>query len=443
MQRQLLQIADKIPDDIMLTLLKSFARILSREPEPAAKPAPFIRAFARIRDDGTFASQDEDLVKDYDSGNEVETFNFKVTTNTEEVVYSIGENESQKLASIEEVSENEPANGEIIQNGDEAPEIPENSENIDEGIELEMPKLLTMDEFLNESIMNQGAATEDDPTAAFNDIVENSEENAPQEVIFDEEQILVEEEPVIDQEPIPEEPPKVSLDDIQREIEEMQFFLKKKGLDGEKKKKKKVEEEKIEENANETDLKNIEDAYQVDVCIKLNKNREHKEHKHHHHHKKHHHSKYMKSENYKEEIIDDGPIFDPTVPNTQEDFLKVKSVHDKQHKKPKKGTQAYDVSWQNIMESQKKHYKWDLQPQSIGFIVQFFFSRFRHQNFEITKKNVLEQMQNIKFNWFANEFGIVASRNQKSTPSNSFLYFFISFIMQIFVAYNDTIKRSN
>lgn len=358
MQRQLLQIADKIPDDIMLTLLKCFAKILSREPEPAPRPAPFIRAFARIRDDGTFAAEDEDFVRDYDSGNEVETFDTKANLKTEENIVAVSENDGQKLASIEEVAENaenEPTNGEIIQNGDEPQELSENSENIDEGIELEMPKLLADDATID-AIVEQEAGNVDS-TEAFDEIAENSEENVekseeiPQEII-EEEPVPVEEEPVIEEEPIPEEPPKVSLDDIQREIEEMQFFLKKKGLDGEKKKKR---EEQPEEVVVETDPKNIEDAYQVDVCIKLNKNREHKEHKH--HHKKHHHSKYIKSENYKEEIIDAGPIFDPTVPNTQEDFLKVKSIQEKQHKKPKKGTQAYDVSWQNVLETQKKHYK--------------------------------------------------------------------------------------
>lgn len=360
MQRQLLQIADKIPDDIMLTLLKSFAKILSREPEPAPKPAPFLRAFAKIRDDGTFSSSaDEDDFKDYDSGNEVETFNFKVTTNTEEITYSMGENGDQQLPSIEEVCENEAVNGEIIQNGDEVQEIPENSENIDEGIEVEMPKLLPTDEAADDATIEE-EATNEDPTAAFDEIVENSEEkhvsneNGNLENVIEEEPIIIEEEPVVEEEPIPEEPPKVSLDDIQREIAEMEYFLKKKGLDGEKKKKKKVEEPEVNGNADETDPKAIEDAYQVDVCIKL-KNREHREHKH--HHKKHHHSKYMRSENYKEEIIDDGPIFDPTVPNTVEDFMKVKNVPEKLHKKQKKGTQAFDVSWMNVMESQKKHYK--------------------------------------------------------------------------------------
>lgn len=360
MQRQLLQIADKIPDDIVLTLLKSFAKILSREPEPAPR-TPFIRAFAKIRDDdkrfSAFLSDDEDSVaKEYDSGNEVETFNFKVTTTTEETAYSVGSNVlngDQQMATIEESNEAEALND---QQGNELPEIPpmieNNLETIDEGIEVEMPNLLPTDEVSADEAFDKivESQTEDviGDSTEMPTVVENDSEKAQDGGTKEEpveplpEEIVAVEEEAEPEEPIPTEIEKVSLDDIQREIHEMQAFLQKKGVSPEKKKNKK------DETIAEPDSKSIEDAYNVDVCIKLkNKN---------HSHKKHHHSKYLKSENYKEEIIKDGPIFDPSVPNTEEDFMKVKSVSEKIHKKKQK-VQPLDVSWQNLVENQKRNYK--------------------------------------------------------------------------------------
>lgn len=345
MQRQLLQIADKIPDDIVLTLLKSFAKVLSREPEPAPK-TPFIRAFAKIRDDGSdrqfmaIQEEEENMLKDYDSGNEVATFDYKVTTNTEEIVYSVGSN-NQEEADGQQFAREAP-------NDEESPEI---AENIDEGIEVEMPKLLATEETDAEfeTIVEEGEAqvetTEEisnGPTEAVDEVQEISEKIAENDLeeckVEEPEPIPVVEEPQEEEEPFPEEPPKVSLDDIEREIQEMQNFLAHKGVKPEKKKK----EKEPAGNA----AKNIEDAYQVDVCIKL-KNKSHK---------KHHHSKYLRSENYKEEITKDGPIFDPTIPNTEEDFMKVKSVSERIHRKKQK-VQPLDLSWQNLCENQKKLYK--------------------------------------------------------------------------------------
>lgn len=356
MQRQLLQISDKIPDDIVLTLLKSFAKILSREPEPAPR-TPFLRAFAKIRDDDKQISghseDEENLVREYDSGNEVETFSFKVTTRTAETVYSVGSNnaDGEQMATIDESIEAEALTDQ--QDGQEIiPSIDNNLETIDEGIEVEMPALLPADEASADEAFEQivdgqnqivnGEANEE-PT------VENlsaTEDEAPTEPPQVEEPVKLQPEEVVEpEEPIPTEIEKVSLDDIQREIHEMQAFLMQKGVSPGKKKNKK--DETVEEAANQ-DLSTIEDAYKVDVCLKLkNKNPSHK---------KHHHSKYTRSENYKEEIIKDGPIFDPTVPNTQEDFMKVKSVSEKIHKKKQK-VQPLDVSWQNLVENQKRNYK--------------------------------------------------------------------------------------
>lgn len=363
MQRQLLQIADKLPDDITLTLLKSFAKILSREPEPS-RAGPFIRAFAKIRDENgdkqfsAIMEEDEHQLKEYDSGNEVETFNFKVTTNTEEVVYSVGSNEQdaekqfEAIANAAESSNSNDLNE--LQNGLEGSSNQDNSENIDEGIEVEMPKLLETDQAGTEDQIGEAAESNQDAQDIVETVLEGDQEivvgdEAEVEIPIEEptETFEVEEERVI-REPTPTEPPKVSLDDIQREIHEMQSFLAHKGIKPEEKPKKK---EQVNGHADDAivNSRSIEDAYQVDVCIKLNKNKNHS-------HKKHHHSKYLRSENYKEEITADGPIFDPTVPNTEEDFMKVKSVNERIQKKKQK-VQPLDVSWQNLVENQKRNYK--------------------------------------------------------------------------------------
>lgn len=359
MQRQLLQIADKIPDDIVLTLLKSFAKILSREPEPAPR-TPFLRAFAKIRDDdkqfSVHSEDEENLVREYDSGNEVETFNFKVTTRTAETAYSVGSNiaDGEQMATIDESTEAEALTDQ--QDGHEIiPSIDNNLETIDEGIEVEMPALLPADEASADEAFAQivdgqneivnGEAVEEPTVENVSEKTANEDEASTEPPQVEEPVELQPEEVIEPEEPIPTEIEKVSLDDIQREIQEMQAFLMQKGVSPGKKKNKK--DETVEEVANQ-DPSTIEDAYKVDVCIKLkNKN---------HSHKKHHHSKYTRSENYKEEIIKDGPIFDPTVPNTQEDFMKVKSVSEKIHKKKQK-VQPLDVSWQNLVENQKRNYK--------------------------------------------------------------------------------------
>lgn len=360
MQRQLLQIADRIPDDIVLTLLKSFAKILSREPEPAPR-TPFLRAFAKIRDDdkqfSVHSEDEENLVREYDSGNEVETFNFKVTTRTAETAYSVGGNiaDGEQMATIDESTEAEALTDQ--QDGHEIiPSIDNNLETIDEGIEVEMPALLPADEASADEAFEQivdgqieivnGEAVEEPTVENVSEKTANEDQASTEPPPVDEPAESQPEGVVEPEEPIPTEIEKVSLDDIQREIQEMQAFLMQKGVSPGKKKNKK--DETVEEVANQ-DPSTIEDAYKVDVCIKLkNKN---------HSHKKHHHSKYTRSENYKEEIIKDGPIFDPTVPNTQEDFMKVKSVSEKIHKKKQK-VQPLDVSWQNLVENQKRNYKW-------------------------------------------------------------------------------------
>lgn len=371
MQRQLLQVSEKIPDDIMLTLLKSFAQILIREPEPVQK-TPFIRAFAKIRDDNietqfsAIVEEDEDQLKDYESGNsEGEndcTFNYKVTTTTEEIAYSVGENDQNQVdvsqsAPIENGAENESSNEDpsSLLNGTETSG---NEENIDEGIEVEMPKLLPADESSAEVESEAEISVSQEQTIANQQNLNNEDyidscdfenvETQNYESIDDRMEVV--DILLIEEEPIPIEPPKVSLDDIQREIQEMQMFLLRKGVVPGKKNK--SDDKESNGNVNDVDSRNVEDAYKVDVCIKL-KNRNGDSQKH-NSHKKHHHSKYNRSENYKEEITKAGPIFDPSIPNTELDFMKVKS--ERTHKKQQK-VQALDCQWQNLCENQKKLYK--------------------------------------------------------------------------------------
>lgn len=331
MQRQLLQIADKVPDDIMLTLLKSFAQILSREPEPAVR-TPFIRAFAKkIRDDGTekqfsaIAEEDEEQLKHYEGENEC-SFSYKVSTN---FPCAVGETDSENEIERPAIGvDSDLSNESAVEDC-----LGENSENIDEGIELEMPPLLPSDD--TEATFEALVAEEDQAS---------EEVEAPIEV-----EVVEVEEPKVYPEPIPTETPKVSLDDIERELEEMQKFLSNKGIKPEKKAEKLtpvpeiVQEPIIQEIQ---DSRNIEDAYKIDVCINL-KNRDDSQ-------QKHHHSKYSRSENYKEEIFDAEPIFDPTVPNTEEDFMKVKSVVDK---KKQQKFQALDMKWQNLCDNSKRLYR--------------------------------------------------------------------------------------
>lgn len=374
MQRQLLQISEKIPDDIMLTLLKSFAQVLTREPEPVQK-TPFIRAFAKIRDDNietlfsAIVEEDEDQLKDYESENsEGEndcTFNYKVSTTTEEIVYSLGEKDQNgdlQSALIEDITENESSSDDPTLNGVESYENEENSEHIDEGIEIEMPKLTPADETAEpdveetvdqEQILEASQSVNDGDNIESSDL-EKGENETPEN--SDEPLDPKEVENIIIEQPIPVEPPKVSLDDIQREIQEMQMFLLGKGVGAGKKSKSANQESNGNANDQEVvDSKNVEDAYKVDVCIEL-KNRNGGSQTQ-NSQNKHHHSKYNRSENYKDEITKAGPIFDPSVPNTDQDFMKFKSVSERIHRKQQK-VQALDNSWQNLCENQKKLYKY-------------------------------------------------------------------------------------
>ena len=370
MQKQLLLIADKIPDEITLTLLKSFAQILSREPEPALR-TPFIRAFAKIRDDSiekqfsSIVEENEDQLKDYESEepekeNEC-SFNFKITPITEEVVYSVGnidENVDQEV-SAEDIIETESLNNEdqALLGEIEIEENDENFENI-EGIEVEMPKLIPADNKNYDVQENESGKIQ----VNFEEKKEISEpENLlTKDLIKDEREISEtssDEHSYIEQEAIslteePVEPPKVSLDDIEREIQEMQMFLLGKGIKFEMKNQ---SADGNTEKQPKEETKSTEDAYNLNVCLKLKNSKDGSQKDH--TQKRHHHSKYMRSENYKEEIVEDNPvIFDPTVPNTIEDFMKVKSVSERIHRKKEKKN-PLDVSWQNLCENQKKLYK--------------------------------------------------------------------------------------
>lgn len=342
MQRQLLQIADKIPDDIALTILKSFARLLSREPEPAPK-TPFIRAFAKINDtiDKSFsaiAEEDEEQLKHYESSNsegENEcTFNYKVTASSQQIVFG---DEERPYDTDNEIVPAERGGS---------------AENFDEGIEMEMPKLLPADRDAEETIQ----VTDEEKLFDEIDLAEAAADNLeePEEIIQEAiEEIIEVEAPPIIREPTPTEAPKVSLDDIEREIEEMQRFLFTKGVKPEKKIVETVDGNTTEFiNHGLGDSQNIEDAYQLDFCVKLpNRSDDDSENN-----QRHYHNKYLLSENYKEEITEDGPIFDPAVPNTPEDFMKVKSGS-QQFDRKKQKVQALDMSWSHAMETQRKLYR--------------------------------------------------------------------------------------
>lgn len=360
MQRQLLQIADKIPDDITLTLLKSFAKILSREPEPVQK-TPFIRAFAKIRDDSidkkysAIAEENEEQLKIYESGSSEEdnecTFNYKMTSSTQQIVYPVGDNEAGEASGVESPVEDLPA----LEDGDQGSEA---AENVDEGIEVEMPQLLPSDEVVAEfeklsedevegEVEDANEASDD--VTELQEILENVEDDTNEGRKTPE---YFEEEEVYEiREPTPTEAPKVSLDDIQREIEEMQAFMSFKGVKPEKPQSSKWKDEKIKQQILE---KEIEDAYKLDFCLKL-KNFDTLSQP-----KRHNHSKYKRSENYREEITEAVPIFDPAVPNTPEDFMKSKSGGEMFTKKMLKKGEQWDASWQNLCENQRKLYRWEI-----------------------------------------------------------------------------------
>lgn len=335
MQRQLLQIADKIPDDIMLTLLKCFAKISSLEPEPAAK-IPFIRAFTKRQDSPFISSESE-------AENEC-TFNLKLNPSSQEVSMDIGSNENQDDDQIINQTDDENAAASqtppVDSTSEEAPLSGEEAvENVDEGIEVEIPRVSSDDE-----------ATAEEQFDEINDEQQQQQNEVEPEEIYEE---YEESLPEIDDEPIPEEPPKVSLDDIERELQQMQSFLSNKGLDKkrlmeeeqelrrQRELAEKAKEEEMEHQRKLKELADIEDAYVFDVCVKL-KSREEREIEN--------QQKYHLSENYREEVINEGPIFDPSVPNTLEDFMRAKTYNGNKKK-------IFDMSWQNLCENQKKVYK--------------------------------------------------------------------------------------
>lgn len=395
MQRQLLDIADRIPNDILLNLLKSFAQILTREPEPTPR-TPFIRAFAKIRDDSAqkqfsaIIEEDEDNHvipheenfyvafngNDFSDGDDDRnecSFNYKVANVvTQEVIYSMNGNEHEQsddqestsaaAAIVDSNSNNEETNGDqmndnrvdneaavdveenllnenqhdaMIENGEES--SGSGSDAIDEGIEVEMPKLMESDD------TSSDVATRE-VESAFEEINGHVETAAAEnENGIDE--IMSEEKPQDDFEPIQ----KVSLDDIQREIQEMQMFIRHKNVQ---------EARAAIVNHEIRNSKNIiEDAFKVDVCLNLKKKHEKSGE---HQHKKHSKSKAIVA-NYlngkaKEYLPKERPLFDPAVPNTPEDFMKEKSVTE-QIKKKKQKIKNLDVNWQKLVDSQKKVYK--------------------------------------------------------------------------------------
>lgn len=411
MQRQLLEIADRIPNDILLNLLKSFAQILTRDPEPAPR-TPFIRAFAKIRDDNSqkqfsaIIEEDEDnhvipheenlyLCRSIDRNdihggdrNEGEnecSFNYKVSNVvTQEVIYSMNGNEhnddqqqqqeSTSAGIVDDYNNNnkDETNGDqmsdnradnetmimdesllnenhdaIIENGRG---IGENGNDaIDEGIEVEMPKLVEPQDG------SDVAENCEEVEKKFNEISQEAGDdrdemynNAENGEIMGESQMPLDND---DNEVDPIQ--NVTLDDIQREIQEMQMFLKHKN----------AQEESVV-NHEIRNSKKIEDSFKVDVCLNLKKKREDKKddshHRHHHHHKKHSKSKTILA-NYlngaaKEYLPKPIPIFDPDVPNTPEDFMKEKCVTEKINKKKQK-IKNLDVNWQRLVDSQKKVYK--------------------------------------------------------------------------------------
>jgi hypothetical protein len=410
MQRQLLDIADRIPSDILLNLLKSFAQILTRDPEPAPR-TPFIRAFAKIRDDSAerkfsaIVEEDEDNhviphqenlyhndSSDIDggSGNEVEnecSFNYKVSNVvTQEVIYSMNGNEhdddqqqqpqdstSAAIADDSNNSNKDETNGDqmsdnradndstaadenllnenhdaMIENGRGSRE--NGYDAIDEGIEVEMPKLT---ESQDATAINGDAAENcEEVEKKFDEISQEADvrvetcNNAENGEIMDDSQKALDDEV--------ESIQKVSLDEIQREIQEMQMFIKHKNA-----------QEEAVVNQEIRDSKKIEDAFKVDVCLNLKKKREDKKDESHSHHRHHHHKKHSKSKailaNYlneagKEYLPKSSPIFDPAVPNTPEDFMKEKCVSEKINKKKQK-IKNLDVNWQRLVDSQKKVYK--------------------------------------------------------------------------------------
>ncbi|XP_070492473.1 probable E3 ubiquitin-protein ligase bre1 isoform X2 [Chironomus tepperi] len=364
MQRQLLQIADRIPDDILLTLLKCFAQILTREPEPSTQVCgPFIRAFTKLRDDGVekqfqaIIEEDEDQFKDdknaqQNDGDQECTFNYKIgNVVTQEVIFSMGDanvngdvepDVEMKLEQEEEskISEENKINEEQIE---------EKFEEISKEAESSPAEIPVNPEEPKDS-------NEQEPT---NDTTDDSEKPQIDEQPIEQEPEQQQEQPQVEEEQpqpeVKEERPvipmeKVTLDDIQREIHEMQMFLFNKGIAPE------IKNNMITRNGIVKKPKKPDDAYKVDVCINLNKNKSGE--------------KKSKSKEILSNYLKDGKdakaekenqkarrhIFDPSVPNTPEDFMKEKSVTEK-IKKQKQNIKHLDVSWQKLCDSQRKVYR--------------------------------------------------------------------------------------
>lgn len=373
MQRQLLQISDRIPDDILLTLLKCFAQILSREPETSSTSGPFIRAFAKKADvNADKLDEDEDQSKTDENGDTECTFNYKVSNVvTQEVVYSVGNGSDMRDEDGNLINDEHDHEMPQLLDPDESPEV------IDEKFE----------EISKENGEEDGSAAEKQENQEINlengepvvnseeletvqeEVAENFEESVPieepQPENQQEEPQINEPEPTADESEKPqideqniqsevEEPPQpqeereilpmqtVSLDDIQREIQEMQMFLLNKGI---------VPEQKVKSHVISKKLKKLEDSFKVDFCLDLKKRTNERASR-----SKAILANYVNDHGRKSKSDKRTPIFDPSVPNTPEDFLKEKSVSEKINKKKQK-IKHLDVSWQKLCDSQKKVYK--------------------------------------------------------------------------------------
>jgi hypothetical protein len=352
MQRQLLQISDKIPDEFVLTLLKCFAKILSREPEPAPK-TPFLRAFAKICEDNSikpfsrpreekeghdeFGQSDGENECSYESklgpdANIIkEEFNgIDVSEEIElEITSSKIEDDDDEALKKSDVSEDLYENNLSEEKSQDEPRS-----DVEEQFESLITQEKSIDGCINET-NDDNLNIETDNHSAENDSIQEPAEKENEEII-------------INYEPIPTEPPTVSLDDIEREIQEMQNFLICKGVKPENKIVEEEKEKNLESDEPPRETKFIEDSFNVDVCIKL-KNRQKPEESR-KHHKKHSHSKYTRSEIIEDEIFNVEPN-DMALPTTTDDLL------NKKVSKKKQKAQALDVSWQNLCENQKRLYK--------------------------------------------------------------------------------------
>lgn len=371
MQRQLLQISDRIPDDILLTLLKCFAQILSREPEESAPVSgPFIRAFCARDENVEEQKQNGEEVNNSEDDNEC-TFNYKVSNVvTQEVVYSMGEGSGTSGNQEENLPHDDHEMPELVDpdvehhvNLEDAAveekfeEIVKENENVEEAAVEEQLENTENQDTQEEAIAeNVEAENPENSEPAEQEQIENQPSDSEQPQIDEasqpeEEKVEVQEEKVEEPQPQEERPvmpmQTVSLDDIQREIHEMQMFLFNKGM---------VPEQKVKSHHIHKKLKKLEDSFKVDFCVNLKKRGPGERSSRSkailaNYVNDQHHGKHSKAEKEKR-----TPIFDPNVPNTPEDFLKEKSVSEKINKKKQK-IKHLDVSWQKLCDSQKKVYK--------------------------------------------------------------------------------------